>query len=70
MRRICHKITLSVEVPIGRMFDDGTEGTSADLEPKSGSQFFLDVRGVKRIRAKTMPELVRKLTKYIEEGFW
>ncbi len=70
MRRICHKITLTVEVPVSMMFNDGTEGTTPDLEPKSGGRFFVDLRGAKRIRARTMPELVRKLAKDVEESFW
>jgi hypothetical protein len=70
MRRICHKITLSVEVPIGMMFEDGTEGTTPDLTERANGQFFVDVRGAKRIRAKTMREFVRKLEKDVEEMFW
>lgn len=70
MRRICHKLTLSVEVPIGMLFDDGTEGTVTELTAKRNGQFFVDVRGAKRIRAKTFREFVSKLEKDIEEMFW
>ena len=71
MRKIVHKVMLTVEIPIGMILEDGTtQATVPDLEPKSGGQFFVDLRGAKRIRAKTMPELIRKLAKDVEESFW